>query len=216
MVDGALAQIVGGCGSSVQQIVAVEGPVCAGKTTVACAVSSAGVTVVPEYFDVPGAASWVGVDAPVPGDGLRRLRLLLELERCRAMQLPSAGVAVLDRSVFTLLAYEAGLAAMSAPHVLADAVGEVVAALDRGEVTRPGRVVFLDCSAALCRERAVAAGMRTPSFLFDPVFRDGFRELFYRLERAAPGTVLFVDATRPQAQVVQEIKDVVSDYLAGR
>lgn len=216
LLDTELAEIIEHRGRSARRIVALEGPVCAGKTTVAAGLAAGGASVVPEYLDVPGAASGVGFDAPAAGDGLRRLRVLLELERRRALQLPSAGSVVLDRSIFTLLAYEVGLAAMSAPHVLGDAVREVVAAVDRGAVVLPGRVVFLDCSAASCRERAAAAGMRTPSFLFEPAFRGGFRELFCRLERAVPGTVLFVDAGSRVAEVVRQVGDVVSAYVAGR
>lgn len=215
-MDAALVEIVERGGRIARQVVALEGPVCAGKTTVAAGLGSGGARVVPEYLDVPGAGIRVGFDAPAAGDGLRRLRLLLELEHCRAMQLPSAGSVVLDRSVFTLLAYEAGLAALSLPHVLADAVREVVAAVDRRAVALPGRVVFLDCSAASCRERAVTAGMRTPPFLFDPRFRDGFRRLFCRLERVVPGTVLFTDADRPVAEVVKQVRDDVSAYLGCR
>jgi hypothetical protein len=215
-LDAQLAEIIERRGHTARRVVALEGPVCAGKTTVAAGMGVSGARVVAEYFDVPGAASRVGVDAPAAGDGLHRLRLLLELERRRTVQLPSAGSVVLDRSIFTLVAYEAGLAAMSAPHVLADAVQEVVAAVAGGAVVLPGRVVFLECSAASCRERAAAAGMRTPSFLFEPMFRNGFRELFCRLERAAPGTVHFVDAGGCLAEVTRQVEDVVSAYLTRR
>jgi thymidylate kinase len=210
LLDGALVKILQRRRPSVRSFVALEGPVCAGKTTVAKSLGSVCTRVVPEYLDLPGAASRVGVDAPAAGDGLRRLRLLLEIERHRVLHLPRMGSIVLDRSVFTLIAYEAGLAAMSGPNVLCAAAEEVADAIERGAVALPDRVVFLDCPAASCVERAAAAGMRTPTFLFDAAFRCGFRQVFFRLERAAPGTVLFVDADRPVGDVVKEVCGIVN------
>lgn len=210
MVDVALGEIAERQSRLSRQIVALEGPVCAGKTMVAAELASDGAGVVPEYFDVPGAAGRVGVDAPLAGDGLRRLSVLLELECARLTQLPAAGLVVLDRSVFSFLAYEAGLSAMTAPNVLADALEAVVAAVDGGAVALPERIVFLDCPVSSCRGRAAAAGMRTPAFQFDPEFRGGFRQLFCRLECVAPGRVLFVDAARPLAEVVNQVKDLLT------
>ena len=210
MVDAGLAEIAGRHRRSSRPIGALEGAVCAGKTTVAAELASDGVVVVPEYFDVPGAARRVGVDAPFAGDGLRRLSVLLELECARLTQMPPTGLVVLDRSVFSLLAYEAGLSAMTAPNVLADALEAVVAAVDGGAVALPERIIFLDCPASSCRGRAAAAGMRTPAFQFDPEFRGGFRQLFCRLERVAPGRVLFVDAARPLAEVVNQVRDLLT------
>ena len=210
MVDVALREIVEHQRRLSRQMVALEGPVCAGKTTIAMALATDGALVVPEYFDVPGAADRVGVDAPLAGDGLRRLSVLLELERGRLTQLPAAGLVVLDRSVFSLLAYEAGLSAMAAPSVLADALKAVRAAVDDGAVALPERVIFLDCPAPACHERAAAAGMRTPAFHFDPEFRGGFRQLFCRLERVAPGMVPFVDAGRSPVKVVKQVRDLLT------
>jgi thymidylate kinase len=210
LLDGALVKILEHLRSSVRSIVALEGPVCAGKTTVAQRLASVCTSIVPEYLDVPGAASRVGVEAPAADDGLRRLRLLLEIERHRVLHLPRVGSILLDRSVFTLIAYEAGLAAMSAANVLSAAAGEVANAIERGGVVLPGRVMYLDCPAASCRERAAAAGMQTPAFLFDTAFRGGFRQVFVRLELAAPGTVLFVDADRSEGDVVKEVCDIVN------
>lgn len=212
MMDAALAEIAERRRRTARRIVALEGPVCAGKTTVAAGLEFAGAKVVPEYLDLTGGASLAGADAPEAGDGLRRLHLLLELERGRTTHLPPAGTVVLDRSVFTLLAYEAGLSAMPAPNVLAHAVGAVVAAADRGDVALPDRIVFLDCPASLCRERAAAAGMRTPAFLFDARFRGGFRQLFCRLERAVPGMVLFADADCPPVDVITAVRHSLSVY----
>jgi thymidylate kinase len=210
LLDGALVKILQRRRPSVRSFVALEGPVCAGKTTVAKSLGSVCTRVVPEYLDLPGAASRVGVDVPAAGDGLRRLRLLLEIERHRVLHLPRVGSILLDRSVFTLIAYEAGLAAMSAANVLSAAAGEVANAIERGGVVLPGRVMYLDCPAASCRERAAAAGMQTPAFLFDTAFRGGFRQVFVRLELAAPGTVLFVDADRSEGDVVKEVCDIVN------
>jgi predicted ATPase len=184
-------------------VLALEGPVCAGKSTILAALQKEGYTGVEEYMDLPGGRQLSG-SGPTSGNAaLVRGRALLALEVERMTRLASSrSPVVLDRCALSLLAYELGLAATGRPHIAAS----ITAALDAQPTIRPSRIVYLDCPADVLRARAQSSGVGTPDLYLDDRFNAGARALFAALDAARHGSVVFVRADRSRAQVLASVR----------
>jgi hypothetical protein len=100
------------------------GAVRAGKTSVAAGLASGGRVSCRNISMSRGEASRVGFHALAAATGFVACAGSLELERHSAVCLSRLG-SIVDRSVFTLIAYKTGFAEISAPHVLAESAASV-------------------------------------------------------------------------------------------
>jgi thymidylate kinase len=161
-------------------VVAIEGPVCAGKTTLGNNLMAfpqlRGWTVIPDFADVVGGRT--GMPDPAPtriDDELRAVHALLEIDasRCRALDGVDRQI-ILDRSVLTIAAHAAGLVAAEVLPAAALTEVEKLLEQDRRSVW-PTYVIYLDVN--INTQLVRNCGKFDPDSIFiNPMLNRGFRE----------------------------------------
>ena len=178
--------------------IGIEGRVCSGKTTLLESCQRDGLFTIEEYREyVLRASKTFAKFPPVSADQAKKNFLdLLEIEKARlkVRQREPKRLAVLDRSIFTLVSFEAGASQLSGINIFGWALEEVLK--NRDQVIWPDEVVYLDTSANEAKRRAEIAGMGTSLFLFDERFNDGVRQAFEVFESQELTTVNFIDGER--------------------
>lgn len=200
--------------------VAIEGPCCAGKTTLADGITAlyggAAVATVPDYADfLGGGGRGMPDESDASVDGQRRaLSTLLAVEEHRfsaaAPLIASCRLLLIDRSCLTLVAHCAGL----------DASGEQTHELERLAAERvltdhravlPSHVVYLDVTNDVQRKRNLDKFSATSIFM-QPTFNRGFRDYFAReASTDFPIDLLWVDGGGEPGAVVDEVVAFLED-----
>jgi thymidylate kinase len=190
--------------------VAIEGPCCAGKTTLGDGLrdrlGADHVAIIPDYADYVGGAP--GMPSPDPStlpDELAALDFLLDVEKRRfASHLPAPPppIVLIDRSVLTLSAHCAGLDWRHADRspFLAD-VDTRLAADPRPR--RPEFVLYLDVSHPV-QVRRNDGKFASESIFMDEAYNAGFRSWFARAHDAQKPQVSWIDSQQPVAAVLDE------------
>ena len=181
--------------------VAVEGPCCAGKTTLAHGLahelSDLAVAYVKDYSDHVGGGRFL--PHPVPNsiaEEQRALERFLSIEADRAAEVRSSAdqwdVVLIDRSIHTLLAH---------CHALTHLTGVDYFGLARDAVKRssiplwPDLVLYLDVSQDTIDARN-RGKFEDSSIFIDPDFNKGIRSYFLQLAGLEQRQVVWLDATR--------------------
>jgi thymidylate kinase len=186
-------------------VVALEGPCCAGKTTLGRllvrALRDLTVAFVPCYADHAGGGRFLPRQeaASIP-EREQALHQLLAVEAQRMAGLPAGcGLILADRSVHTLLANSYALQCMTGTGFLAPSVR-----LLRGSPVPawPHLVLYLDVPQETIYRRN--QGKFPPGSIYtDPVFNTAVRGYFRRLAGQKPARVAWLDATLDLPELTQ-------------
>ncbi|MBU1199943.1 AAA family ATPase [Patescibacteria group bacterium] len=189
-------------------IVAIEGPVCAGKSTLVEKLNREGLGTVLEYSEYVAHANQDFPKFPPTDEeaAKKSFEFFLNLERRRSQDM--AGLAqdtiAIDRSIFTLLAFEVGAAKITGIDISDWAVERLS---NENNLIVPYHVFYLDVPVAVSRERAERNGIPIPSFLLSEEFNQGFRDFFIGLEQAMPGYITFVSASEDSNEVFSRLHE---------
>lgn len=170
-------------------IYALEGGVCSGKSTVAAQLAGGGDTLsLPDYSTFISERDYAAA-ALLPA--AERFRYFVDLDRLRTRSLPAdASRAVLDRSIFTVLAYEYVMLRTGR----IDGLDHVTAELERGLVTVPSVAFFLDTPMPVRLQRHAQRATPVDPILLDDGFNAQLRSFFEFAARYGP--VLFIETER--------------------
>jgi thymidylate kinase len=195
--------------------IAIEGPCCAGKTTLADGLipnASVPLAIIPDYADVVGGGDCMPDPNPkgLPGE-LKALEALLQIEEkriaaCRAQGEP-ANLVLIDRSVLTLSWHCAGLDLKNDHNPPFQHTVDWLLHTD-SRPWWPDIVIYLDVShtAQIRRNR----GKFEPGSIFmDEAYNRGFRSGFERFARDRSVPVTRIDADLPPERVL----DCALDFL---
>ena len=181
--------------------VAVEGPCCAGKTTLAHGLahelSDLAVAYVKDYSDHVGGGRFL--PHPVPNsiaEEQRALERFLSIEADRAAEVRSSAdqwdVVLIDRSIHTLLAHCHALTHLTG----VDYIGLARDAVQRSSIPLwPDLVLYLDVSQDTINARN-GGKFEDSSIFIDPDFNKGIRSYFLQLASLKQRQVVWLDATR--------------------
>lgn len=193
--------------------VAIEGPCCAGKTTLAEGLQEvirpSGLLVVPDYADFLGG----GDNMPDPADArpesqLAALKFLLQTEEARFAGVPHSGAlpvfGIQDRSALTLIGHCAGLdrsVAISGP---LERLGTEIVTNDPRAVL-PEYVIYLRASHGVQLSRNQGK-FRSGSIFLDEQFNAGFEAFFSRRASMIPGVrgLTYIDGDKQREEVLEE------------
>lgn len=187
-------------------VVALEGPCCAGKTTLGRMLrrdlNDLAVAFVPCYADYAGGGRFLPrQEARSIAEREEALRQLLEVEAARLALIPDPCDLVLeDRSVHTLLANSYALQRMTGTKFLAPSTR-----LLRGSPVPawPDLVLYLDVPQHVVHSRN--RGKFPPESLYiDPEFNAAIREYFRRLADRKTPHLDWLDATLDLRQLVRQ------------
>jgi len=204
--------------------VAVEGPCCAGKTTLSqgllTEMTDLVIAHVRCYADHVGGGRFL--PRPVPQslaedhDAVQAL-LNVEAARVELARVAACDLVVMDRSVHTLLAHRHALHRVTGLALL-DPAERVIA---RSEAPAwPDLVIYLDVPLPTILDRN--GGKFPPDSIFiDPVFNTGIRNYFSKVtdgETTAGETtaIVWLDATLEPAKLVNLAEGHIRDLLQGR
>ncbi len=199
-------------------LVAVEGPCCAGKTTLVSALSRelSGLRVcrVPCYADYLGGGRFLPREIPQSAaeDAAAFTQLLtIDHDRIEATltRTSDAELVLLDRSVHTLLAHRYAIEQVTGLPCYQQAVD---AAHRDATIIWPSVVVYLDVAEAVVAQRN--RGKFPPgSILIDPDFNGAFRSYFADLARhVTPTPTLWLDG----AQEVSTLMTTTGAHITRR
>ena len=188
--------------------VALEGPVCAGKSTLLGTLSGYGFSGINEYSEY---VSSTRKDFPIfppnsPDVSEASFQFFLELERQRFQSMSDqivSGPTILDRSIHTLLAFEVGAKQLTGIDILPWATKFV--SNHPENIIWPNHIVYLDLAPDESLLRAKKENHKTADFLFDSGFNQGFCSYFLKLKELYPSCVTFIDASNSREQVVQDV-----------
>lgn len=183
-------------------LVAIEGPCCAGKTTL----SRRLVAELPNALHVSCYADWVGggrhLPDPVPqsiiddADGLSNL-LAIERDRLHEARRRPDALAIADRSAHTLLAHRAGVRQLNGLDLVTAARSKLASA---DGVGWPDVVLYLDTPIAVIQARN--HGKFPPGSVFiDPEFNAAFRGFFVASAVDRPYLYVWLDATESRQRL---------------
>jgi len=192
------------------QIVAVEGPCCAGKTTL----SSAVIGLLESAERVVCYADFVGggrnLPDPVPGtpaEDAASLERLLDIDEQRFAAVRQAALdldlslAVADRSAHTFLAHRRGVSQLNNLDLYTPAQTIVAGST---KVTWPDLVLYLDTPVPQMQRRNTGK-FPADSIFMDPVFNAGFRDHFQQLRHGVEGNrFVWIDGSAARETVLRQ------------
>lgn len=195
-------------------IVAVEGPVCAGKSSLTDNLALSGIGTIQEYSEyVAHANQDFPKFPPKDSDGAKNnFEFFLNLEGCRDQDLAllTQSQIAIDRSIYTLLAFEMGATAITGIDIFDWAVCRLQK--EKGLIL-PDHVFYLDVPPEISRQRAEANNIPIPKFLLSDEFNHGFREFFFRLSKMYPDYVTILPAEKPLDEVVASFQTNLSSLV---
>jgi hypothetical protein len=187
---------------------AIEGPCCAGKTTLGDrlieALPTGRATIIPDYADFVGGGAGMPEADPPDWDAERvALGALLTIEQQRVACVPNPPPAfvLIDRSVLTLVAHCSGLDHRHPERRTFASCADTFLRNDPRPFW-PEALIYLDVPHAV----QLARNMHDEKFASDSIFMDpaynvGFRDAFSRLRREAALPSICIDGTEPPAAV---------------
>ena len=191
---------------SKELVYAIEGPVCAGKSTLIKGCQRDGIKTVPEYREYVIAASRSFPNFPPKNEkeAKKNFHFLLGIEALRQQEheASKSPITALDRSIFTLISFEAGAARLTGINIFDWALDEVTK--NRAGVIFPDHVFYIDIPMDIACGRAKLAGMGTSAFLFSRDFNMGMREAFNKFEMMWPGLITYLDGLKNQEAVYRD------------
>lgn len=197
--------------STGKRVVALEGPVCAGKTTVIEKLRNPSAAVVGEYSEYVVSATrdfpkFPPADEKAAKDSFRFF-FELEVKRKQNMDASGGNIVLLDRSIYTLLAFEVGASRLTGINILPWAVEYLEK--NRDEIIIPEQVIYMDVPAEVSRRRAEEGGILIAEFLLTNEFNEGFKDFFMELKEKEPEMVVVVRATKDRQSIGKEVSDLV-------
>jgi thymidylate kinase len=199
--------------------VAVEGCVCAGKTTLSRALLEqlAGVTTchVKDYADHVGGGRFL--PRPVPETVLEdeeALRILLDVETDRLAPAHNRAhdIVIMDRSVYTLLAHRHALERVTGLR-LRDEAGRVIAR--SAAPAWPDLVLYLDVDQQTILDRN--RGKFPPDSIFiNPVFNAGVRDYYADITDSNAAPTVWLNATLGPNKVASLAEAHITELLHRR
>lgn len=199
--------------------VAIEGPCCAGKTTLSrgLLVQLTEITVshVRCYADHAGGGRFL--PRPVPetvAEDEEAVRALLEVEADRAAAARSdpADLVLMDRSVYTLLAHRHALERVTGLSCLATA--ECIIARSAAPAW-PDLVIYLDVSQRTILDRN-RRKFPPGSIFIDPTFNDGIRDFYTHATDREPARIVWLDGTLDPTKLVSLAEAHIAELLHRR
>lgn len=198
--------------------VAVEGPSCAGKTTLSQRLLGELTDV--RTYHVVCYADHVGggrfLPRPVPdsvAEDQQALQVLLaiEAERTAGARAAASDLVLMDRSVYTLLAHRHAIQRMTGLACLAPAERVVAAST---APAWPDLVLYLDVTQQAVHDRN---GGKFPadSIFIDAEFNTGFRDYFIRASRRN-ARIAWLDATLDPAELAATAQLQIRELLRSR
>lgn len=199
---------------------AVEGPCCAGKTTLGqrlrATMPTGHVTIIPDYADFVGGKAGMPNPDPASWDQERlALDALLAVEEVRARQHipgPPPPLVIIDRSILTLAGHCAGLDRRSPSRPAFAGQAEALLAADP-RPRWPQAVVYLDVPHATQLERNRSGKFTADSVFMDAAYNAGFRAHFAAAAYAERLPTAWVDGTRPADAVAEQVRAFVVGLL---
>lgn len=193
--------------------VALEGPVCAGKSSLLDGLVRLKWNVIEEYREylVKANKSFPKFPPCSDSEAKRNFEAVLELEEERfadyKMKKGAFKKTALDRSIFTLLAFEKGSSRLSNINIYHWAIDRVVKSIDVAGIIWPNKVSYLDIPNEVARARANLKNLGTAAFLFEEEFNQGFRESIYDLGRIFKIPIFEIDGTQTKPLVLRQFLD---------
>jgi thymidylate kinase len=198
--------------------VAIEGPCCAGKTTLGtgllASLSDFRIAYVKDYSDHVGGGRFL--PPPVPKSLEEEERALevflrLEAERLRAPDVHLSNLMLIDRSVHTLYAHCFALERKTGRLFF-----EVAAnALDGSSVPlRPSFIFYLDTPNDVVKQRNKAK-FPPDSIFIDDEFNKGIREYFFHRVACGHPRIAWLDATMSPRGILDIATLMMLDLLTG-
>jgi thymidylate kinase len=137
-------------------------------------------------------------------------KFFFELETRRKQDMENSGNSqtALDRSIYTLLAFEVGASRLTGINILPWAIEYLEE--HRDEIIIPEQVVYMDVPAEVSRKRATEGNIPIAPFLLTDEFNSGFRDFFVALKEKAPDLIDIVDATKEPEEINLEVSNLVS------
>jgi thymidylate kinase len=186
-------------------LVAIEGGMCAGKTTISDSLGVRfGLLRLPEYFEMVSEEERAALESMTP---IQRFEFFLGIDRKRSRLIKMTdGVQVADRCVFSMLATEFALWRLG---IIAD-IDHALSRLEDSVASWPCRIVFLDVSDAEREMRYRRRPHAGYAHLFlRPDFNRYFKHFFELLP--FPGIVFYVrNEARDISSTVEEVKDLAT------
>lgn len=188
----------------ITETIAFEGPVCAGKTTLIKNLVCFGYQMVPEYVDFAQENNLKLPKFPPKNvtEAKSAFEFYLDLESRRQYGV-KPGKWLLDRSKYTLLAFEAGARQLTQIDIFDWARNQVKE--HQSEIIDPCTILYIDIDSRESRRRATLSHMGTPDFLFSTQFTNGFKEAFMLFSSLNPNRFTFIDGSRPYLEVLAEV-----------
>ena len=193
-------------------VIALEGPSYSGKTTLRRAIEMAfpigAICVVPEYVEVAGGSSHI---PPAPAESTEQelcdLQFFLELDQFRWKRsrgaAPTATLALLDRSIHTLLAHRYAISVISRTPTL---FLHACQAASSGLAIWPDAIIYLDTPTdLLVQRRASRTDYCRPLFKCDS-YNACFRDYFLPGLRYGKSTVHVLNGGLPLELLVEQAK----------
>lgn len=216
MQSGNLRKLVDLCTNSGEdgvKVVALEGQVRAGKSTIIDKYSKDGKLGIQEYSSYVDTPK---IDFPEfpPKDAdeaMQNSDFFLRLESQRSKVLRDSdftGTALVDRSIFSLIAFEHG-ACESTGFDISDSVIDNI--IDKNqEFILPKHVIYLDIELDEAKRRAAAAGVWIADFLLTQGFNFKFKEFFVNLENEFPSFVTILNANKSAEDVYSSVLKTIN------
>lgn len=184
-------------------IVAFDGSVCAGKTTAAQTLSQEeGVVVIPEYMQVLDSEQTIEFDKM---DRRARLDYLLGIEsqRLANVSMRPQKVVLLDRSAFTLFAFEYSLLLSTGQRD-----EYILERIENANYLMPDKIIFFDVNEDVRRARCEERGTAMAELLLESTFNINQKKFFLAISEVI--YVRFIDTTVEQ---FPEIYQILRDEL---
>lgn len=155
-------------------IIALEGGVCAGKTTLAKELTKHFYLMVPEYMDLITPEEQQQLDK-LHDTGQNALELLLKIEKRRKdTYFHKSSNIILDRSFLTLFAYEYAMNGDDCSRFLTDKV-------TMDGVIQPNLVIYLEVKDDTRRQRCYSRGdFDMPEYYLDEKFNNKNKDFFLK------------------------------------
>lgn len=163
------------------RIIALEGPVCAGKTTLLRMFANDGYTTVSEYAEYANhGRGFPSFPPKTPKEALDNFRFFLEVEERRfgiiqQKEFRKDDLVIIDRSVFTLLAFEYAAPAYTGFSVFNEA-WEIIRNSDK--VLTPFKILYLEIDDETIAQRFAQKDSFCAEVFLRPEFNAKIREFF--------------------------------------
>lgn len=199
--------------------VAVEGPCCAGKTTLSRGLrrrlTDVVVSHVPDYADHVGGGRFLprAVPTSVKEDQQALQTLLaIEADRVADARASTSSLVLLDRSVYTLLAHRHAIQHITGLPCLAPASRMIECST---AVTWPDLVLYLDVTQQAVHDRN--RGKFPPDSIFiDVDFNAGIRDYFSFASKDQRSPIAWLDATLDPEDLVRSAETLIRGMVPGK